>query len=95
MWSLNPSGHRSPAAQAGRGGRQVEGISAASDDEREELKTGAEQVWGEVRCILHDGWGLTPQVPVPFVPLEVSARVRRATRERGQELTVAQWFFCI
>lgn len=29
-------------------------ISSASDDEWEELKTGTEQVWCEIRTILHD-----------------------------------------
>ena len=33
---------------------KLQGISAASDDEWEDLKTGTEQVWGEVRTILHD-----------------------------------------
>ena len=33
---------------------KLQGISAASDDEWEDLKTGAEQVWGEVRTILRD-----------------------------------------
>ena len=33
---------------------KLQGISAASDDEWEELKTGAERVWGEVRSILDD-----------------------------------------
>ena len=33
---------------------KLQGISAASDDEWEELKTGTEHVWGEVRTILHD-----------------------------------------
>ncbi len=33
---------------------KLQGISAASDDEWEELKAGTEQVWGEVRTILHD-----------------------------------------
>ncbi len=33
---------------------KLQGISAASDDEWEDLKAGTEQVWGEVRTILHD-----------------------------------------
>jgi hypothetical protein len=33
---------------------KLQGISAASDDEWEDLKTGTEDVWGEVRTILHD-----------------------------------------
>jgi hypothetical protein len=33
---------------------KLQGISAASDDEWEELKTGTDHVWGEVRTILHD-----------------------------------------
>ena len=33
---------------------KLQGISAASDDEWEELKAGTEQVWGEVSTILHD-----------------------------------------
>ena len=33
---------------------KLQGISAASDDEWEDLKTGTEQVWDEVRTILHD-----------------------------------------
>ena len=33
---------------------RLQGISAASDDEWEDLKTGTENVWGEVRTILHD-----------------------------------------
>lgn len=33
---------------------KLQGISAASDDEWEELKTGTDQVWGEVRSILRD-----------------------------------------
>jgi len=33
---------------------KLQGISAASDDEWEELKTGMEEVWGEVKSILHD-----------------------------------------
>jgi hypothetical protein len=33
---------------------KLQGISAAGDDEWEELKTGTERVWGEVRTILHD-----------------------------------------
>lgn len=33
---------------------RLQGISAASDDEWEDLKTGTEHVWGEVRTILHD-----------------------------------------
>jgi hypothetical protein len=34
--------------------QRLQGISAASDDEWEDLKTGTENVWGEVRTILHD-----------------------------------------
>lgn len=34
--------------------QKLQGISAASDDEWEELKAGTDQVWGEVRTILHD-----------------------------------------
>ena len=34
--------------------QKLQGISAASDDEWEDLKTGTEQVWGEVRSILRD-----------------------------------------
>lgn len=33
---------------------KLKGISAASDDEWEDLKTGAEQIWGEVSGILRD-----------------------------------------
>ncbi|HBG06644.1 MAG: hypothetical protein A2075_04690 [Geobacteraceae bacterium GWC2_58_44] len=33
---------------------KLQGISAASDDEWEDLKTGTEQVWGELRGILRD-----------------------------------------
>lgn len=33
---------------------KLQGISSAGDDEWEELKTGTEHVWGEVRTILHD-----------------------------------------
>jgi len=33
---------------------KLQGISAAGDDEWEELKSGTERVWGEVRSILHD-----------------------------------------
>jgi hypothetical protein len=33
---------------------KLQGISAATDDEWEDLKAGTEQVWGEVRTILHD-----------------------------------------
>lgn len=33
---------------------KLQGISSAGDDEWEELKTGTERVWGEVRTILHD-----------------------------------------
>lgn len=33
---------------------KLQGISAASDEEWEDLKTGTEQVWHEVRTILHD-----------------------------------------
>lgn len=33
---------------------KLQGISSASDDEWEELKTGTENVWGEVRTMLHD-----------------------------------------
>lgn len=33
---------------------KLQGISAASDDEWEDLKTGTDQVWGEVRTILRD-----------------------------------------
>ncbi len=33
---------------------RLQGISAASDDEWEDLKTGTENAWGEVRTILHD-----------------------------------------
>ena len=33
---------------------KLQGISAASDDEWEDLKTGAEQILGEVRDILRD-----------------------------------------
>ena len=31
---------------------KLQGIAAASDDEWEELKTGAEQIWKEVRALL-------------------------------------------
>jgi hypothetical protein len=34
--------------------QKLQGISAASDDEWEDLKSGTEQVWGEVRSILRD-----------------------------------------
>ena len=33
---------------------KLQGISAASDDEWEDMKAGTEQVWGEVRSILRD-----------------------------------------
>jgi hypothetical protein len=33
---------------------KLQGISAASDDEWEDLKAGTERVWGEVGSILHD-----------------------------------------
>lgn len=33
---------------------KLQGISVASDDEWEELKSGTESVWDEVRDILHD-----------------------------------------
>ena len=33
---------------------KLQGISTANDDEWEELKSGTENVWGEVRSILHD-----------------------------------------
>ena len=33
---------------------KLQGISAASDDEWEDLKTGTEKAWDEVRSILHD-----------------------------------------
>lgn len=33
---------------------KLQGISSAGDDEWEELKSGTERVWGEVRGILHD-----------------------------------------
>jgi len=33
---------------------KLQGISAANDDEWEDLKTGAEQLWGEVKTILRD-----------------------------------------
>lgn len=33
---------------------KLQGISTANDDEWEELKEGTENVWGEVRTILHD-----------------------------------------
>ena len=33
---------------------KLQGISSASDDEWEELKTGTENIWGEVRTILGD-----------------------------------------
>jgi hypothetical protein len=33
---------------------KLQGISTAGDDEWEELKSGTEHVWGEVRTILHD-----------------------------------------
>jgi hypothetical protein len=33
---------------------KLQGISAASDEEWEELKSGTEQVWDEVRTILRD-----------------------------------------
>ena len=33
---------------------KLQGISAASDDEWENLKTGTELVWDEVRTVLHD-----------------------------------------
>lgn len=34
--------------------KKLQGISTAGDDEWEELKSGTEHVWGEVRSILHD-----------------------------------------
>ena len=33
---------------------KLQGISSASDDEWEDLKTGTERVWSEVRTILRD-----------------------------------------
>lgn len=33
---------------------KLQGIAAASDDEWEDLKTGTEQVWDEVKTILRD-----------------------------------------
>jgi hypothetical protein len=33
---------------------KLQGISVASGDEWEELKTGTENIWGEMRTILHD-----------------------------------------
>jgi hypothetical protein len=33
---------------------KLQGISTASDDEWEDLKAGTEQVWSEVRTIIHD-----------------------------------------
>lgn len=33
---------------------KLQGISIAGDDEWEELKSGTDRVWGEVRGILHD-----------------------------------------
>ncbi len=33
---------------------KLQGISTAGDHEWEELKSGTERVWGEVRSILHD-----------------------------------------
>jgi hypothetical protein len=33
---------------------KLQGLSSASDDEWEELKTGTENIWGEVRTMLHD-----------------------------------------
>lgn len=33
---------------------KLQGISAASDDEWEDLKAGTERSWGEVKGILHD-----------------------------------------
>lgn len=33
---------------------KLQGISAAGDDEWEELKTGTDQIWGEVGTILRD-----------------------------------------
>lgn len=34
--------------------RRLQGISAASDDEWEELKTGTEHIWGEISHALRD-----------------------------------------
>jgi hypothetical protein len=36
---------------------KLQGISAAGDDEWEDLKTGAEQIWDEVRTVLRDAIG--------------------------------------
>jgi hypothetical protein len=33
---------------------KLQGISAAGDDEWEDLKKGTEQVWGDVRTMLRD-----------------------------------------
>jgi len=33
---------------------KLQGISAASDDEWEDLKTGAEQIWGDIKNLLSD-----------------------------------------
>ena len=38
----------------GEAAEKLQGISSAGDDEWEELKSGTEHVWGEVRSILHD-----------------------------------------
>jgi hypothetical protein len=35
---------------------KLQGISTASNDEWEDLKTGMEQVWGDVRTIFHDAF---------------------------------------
>jgi len=33
---------------------KLQGISAASDDEWEDLKTGAEQIWGDIKNLLSE-----------------------------------------
>jgi hypothetical protein len=38
---------------------KLQGIAAASDDEWEELKTGAEQIWDEARALLHNAFTKT------------------------------------
>lgn len=37
-----------------QGAEKLQGISMASDDEWEDMKTGAEQIWGEIKGMLRD-----------------------------------------
>lgn len=37
-----------------QGAEKLQGISVATDDEWEDMKTGAEQIWGEIKGLLRD-----------------------------------------